>query len=352
LLTNLPDETTQLLIELCTGATNVPRPASSTEGANGHPGAGGSYLDYLTNPASAILTGKAFTGAGATVAPTVTASNAETSAQVGPQHTPTASRSDTPALGALQTSSATQEKRPTPRLFFAHFVDHPEQFVRFLEAVALYRWGQAVQSSGQSKALSDLDDEEAADSSAVWNTLLELYLSQSGALEEESPAVSHILLSKAMELLSQDQALPYDRTHALMVCTTQNFTEGLVLLWEKMGAYEDILRFCIDKETSGTPTTDEPASYKVVQYLHKYGSQNPQLYPMVLRFLTSRPALLSRQTQDLALILDTIESEKITPPVGVLQVLSRNNVASVGVIKMWLMKRIAETRGEIEAVSQ
>ncbi|KZO93812.1 hypothetical protein CALVIDRAFT_539718 [Calocera viscosa TUFC12733] len=350
LLSNLPDETTQLLIELCTGAANVAQPSASPELTNGQAGAGASYLSYITNnPAGAILTGRAFTNAGSAAAPAVTISQAETSAQPPAAATPSASQPDTPPVGALQTTTVTQEKRPSPRLYFAHFVDHPEQFVRFLEAVALYRWGQTVGVSGQSKPLTDMDHEEEADCTAVWNTLLELYLSQSAALHDQNSPLANVLHGKAVKLLSNSQSLPYDRTHALMVCSTQNFTEGLVLLWEKMGAYEDILRSYMDQETSGAPTTDEPASFKVVHYLNAYGPENPQLYPLVLRFLTSSPALLSRHTQDLVSILDTIEFEKIMPPVGVLQVLSRNHVASVGVIKMWLMKRIAETRGEIEA---
>ncbi|EJU05949.1 hypothetical protein DACRYDRAFT_92166 [Dacryopinax primogenitus] len=350
LLSNLPDQTTQLLIELCTGAVNVPQPTSSPELTNGQTGGGASYLSYITNnPAGAILTGLAFSNATPAVAPTITVSQAETAARVGQTQTPTASRPETPPVGAIQTSAVTQEKRPSPRLFFAHFVGHTQQFVRFLEAVALYRWGQSVEPAGSSKPFSDMDVEEQADSTAVWNTLLELYLSQAATFQERNPSISRVLHAKATRLLQQDQTLPYDQTHALMVCSTQDFTEGLVLLWEKMGAYEDILRYYMDQETAGVATTDGSASTKIIQYLDLYGPQDHNLYPLVLRFLTLSPALLSRHTQDVVSILDTIETEKIMPPVGVLQVLSRNHVASVGVIKMWLMKRIAETRGEIEA---
>lgn len=49
-------------------------------------------------------------------------------------------------------------------------------------------------------------------------------------------------------------------------------------------------------------------------------------------------------------MLEHIEREKIMPPLGVIQVLSRNGVASVGLVKQWLMTRIKESREEIHTV--
>ncbi|KAJ7832439.1 hypothetical protein B0H14DRAFT_3871957 [Mycena olivaceomarginata] len=42
------------------------------------------------------------------------------------------------------------------------------------------------------------------------------------------------------------KTLPYDPTHALILCSTRGYTRGLVLLWEHMGMYEDVLRFWMD----------------------------------------------------------------------------------------------------------
>jgi vacuolar protein sorting-associated protein 11 len=81
-----------------------------------------------------------------------------------------------------------------------------------------------------------------------------------------------------------------------------------------------------------------------------YGPTRPHLYPLVLRFLTSSPELLSRHTKDVEMVLDHIEKEKIMPPMGIIQVLSRNRVASVGLVKQWLMTRIKESREEIHTV--
>lgn len=221
-----------------------------------------------------------------------------------------------------------------------------DKFVVFLEAVALRRWGQTTEE-GASVSPSDslpapLDEEaDKRDQVAVWNTLLELYLTLSEKEAEGSP-----LRAKALALLKSN--LPYDPTHALILCSTRNFTPGLVLLWEKLGMYEDVLRFWIAQETEAHVPG---ASAQVLYALDKYGPENHQLYPLVLRFLTSSAELLSRHSQELEGMLETIEREKIMPPLSVIQALSRNNVTSVGLVKQWLLTRIRESKDEIQAVS-
>lgn len=120
--------------------------------------------------------------------------------------------------------------------------------------------------------------------------------------------------------------------------------------------YEDILRFWMDKEFESPlkPDTTQVGarpSDQVLRHLKTYGPAHPHLYLLVLRFLTSSPALLTRHTTDIMGILEYVDKEKIIPPLGIVQVLSRNDVASVGLVKEWLMRRISESRDEIAAVS-
>jgi vacuolar protein sorting-associated protein 11 len=232
-----------------------------------------------------------------------------------------------------------------------------DNFVVFLETVAKRRWAQSVDDSETITATtivsSPIDppaDEQAdkEDQVAVWNTLLELYLTlpapeSADSSEKTSPDV---LRDKALRVLKSD-SIPYDPMHALILCSSYGYTPGLVLLWEKMEMYEDILRFWMDRDNEGkTPE----ASSQVVHHLNLYGPTRPHLYPLVLRFLTSSPELLSRHTADIGMVLEHIEKEKIMPPLGVIQVLSRNGVASVGLVKQWLMIRIKESREEIHTV--
>jgi hypothetical protein len=224
-----------------------------------------------------------------------------------------------------------------------------DHFVTFLETVAIRRWGQSVdgtlpQSPTEDDTLPVDEAMEKRDQAAVWNTLLELYLSTSTKTPEEEKKVKN----KALRLL-QSENIPYEPTHALIICSTREFTPGLVLLWEKLGMHEDVLRFWMDKEREGGPLVGE-ASTQVVHYLKLYGPKLPSLYPLVLRFLTSTPELLSRHSEDVENIVGVIDQEKIMPPLAIVQVLSRNGVASVGLVKQWLMNKIREAKDDIDTV--
>ena len=120
-----------------------------------------------------------------------------------------------------------------------------------------------------------------------------------------------------------------------------------------MGMYEDVLRFWMEQYNSGMRSVSgstSPAT-QVIVVLRQYGPAHPYLYPLVLCFLTSIPELLSAHQADLEEILEHVEHKHIMAPLTVVQVLSRNGVASVGLVKGWLMWRIAEGREEIATMS-
>ncbi|KAF8171672.1 hypothetical protein BJ912DRAFT_1025176 [Pholiota molesta] len=372
MLQSLPEETTQLLIDLCTTtATPVASPAAPRIAA-----AGPSYLSYLALNrgviAATVLSSETATPPSPSIK-TVRADNASRRADSVYDGTVTVSAGASapgtpppPGTAGLPPATATTltapavppVKRLSPRIYFPHFVDHMGQFVVFLEMVALRRWGQSVddQAPGSIGLYSDRDgaplseQEERVDKQdqvAVWNTLLELYLTlplRSGPPDKRTTFDEKAMRDKALRVLRSD-SIPYDATHALILCSTYDFTQGLVLLWEKMGMYEDVLRFWMDKHKEGS-TPD--ASAKVVEQLMHYGSDHPHLYPLVLRFLTSTPELLAKHQEDVKGILEYIDEEGLIPPLGVIQVLSRNGVASVGLVKEWLVKRIKESRSEIQ----
>lgn len=412
LLEKLPEETTQLLIDICTGSgfvtQTVAEPQAQDQGAKNQGAASGpSYLSYLAynrrdtsgggdgastgagtakdgstgaadndrDPAAAVVAASVTAG----IAPAVAGASAFEPGHRKRQSTARASvysgsRAPSPPITATLLPGAKFKipiRRPSPRAYFAHFVDHPDHFVRFLEAIAWSRWGQKVdvqQGAIEDKKTAGLGttaeepflDEELnkADHMAIWNTLIELYLTLSTAALSKSPAdeeAAKVNKTKALHVLKSP--FEFDSTHALLICSTRRFTDGLILLWEKLGMYEDILRFWMDFEKAPTKEEVEAAeigkikpSYEVLKYLNRYGASNPNLYPLVLRFLTSTPALLQRHTTELAGILEHIEQEKIMPPLAVVQVLSRNGVASVGLVKDWVMRRIKESREEINSV--
>jgi hypothetical protein len=324
----------------------VPAPAATPAVAEGAEpvspkSAGPSYLSFmaLSRPAAAEAPPPPSpTATTVTARPEARRRASLTATATTDEATPSASGTTTPALQP----PPRPVRRPSPRVFFAHFVHHLDRFVGFLEAVAARRWGQAVDGAAPAPtAEPPLDaDADRADQAAVWNTLLELYLTLPPDAPDDSPA-----RAKALRLL-QRAGLPYDPTHALILCSTRAFTPGLVLLWERAGMHEDALRLWMDRARGG----DAGASDEVVRALRAYGPGRPALYPLVLRFLTSSKALLARHRADVADVLEHIEREKIMSPVEVVQALSRNDVASVGLVKQWLMTRIREAREEIKTV--
>ncbi|KAF8306968.1 hypothetical protein DL93DRAFT_2178260 [Clavulina sp. PMI_390] len=400
LLSKLPDETTSLLIDVCSGVRDL---VASSYGINGQPpSAVVNGKNGVTNGSGHSRSPTAGTGSGipylsllnynraggadsptASPNPNATSSPDEMNEAPAPwtvpkdervvvsekQSTPSLhGRSDSFDAATVRTATIIAPRHPIPRpsQYFAHFVDHRTHFIRFLEAVAQNRWGQRIQPlstsrSGDKKVAKDkdVDPEESEDQVAIWNTLLDLYLS---AASDSAEALSNInpteveLKQRAMNVLENQSGLPYDTMHALIVCSTHSFTDGLVLLWEKLGMYEEVLRFWMDQELHPersitlSPSANSPtASARVIECLDKYGQQNPHLYTLVLRFLTSSPALLSRHTEDLKRLLNVVHEEKYIPPLGVVQILSRNEVASIGLVKEWLMERIQESREGVEA---
>jgi vacuolar protein sorting-associated protein 11 len=358
------------MIDICVGATSLSAqdPSEKDVTSPAKQAMGGSYLSFM-----ALNRGSA---SGSTTepplppSPTATTVTAKPESRrqgsistAGPEDRPpstsgSGSGTSTPALPpGPATKPPAPVRRPSPRVFFAHFVDHLERFVGFLEAVAVRRWGQSVDGTGIPSDFTPepvLDEAaDRADQVAVWNTLLELYLTlpaaSPGSRVPNGDAVSAAAVAfreKALRVL-QTPSLPYDPTHALILCSTRSFTPGLVLLWERRGMHEDVLRFWMDRHAAD----DDKASVEVVRYLRAYGTNRPALYPLVLRFLTSSGALLSKHRKEVEDVLEHIEAEKIMSPVAVVQVLSRNGVASVGLVKQWLMTRIKEAREEIRTVS-
>ncbi|KAG6889861.1 hypothetical protein C0992_003757 [Termitomyces sp. T32_za158] len=350
MLENLPEETTKLLIDLCTssGQLTVEPDAAVALRQNAAP----SYLSYLALNRNQAVTSAVTSDPATLPAPSIATVLPDT-------HSRHESIIDTPqtATPPLPESTSTPSqpvgppliKRLSPRLYFAHFVDNMEQFLIFLETVALRRWGQRVGSQTSptsSPASESLLDEEAdrIDQVAVWNTLLELYLTLPFKDYKGTALVKVTLRDKAMAVLKSID-LPYDPMHALILCSSHGYTEGLVLLWEKMGMYEDVIRYWMDQDREGA-TAD--ASAQVLNYLNRYGPEHPHLYPLVLRFFTSTPQLLERHREDVKRVLECIDEKEILPPLGVVQVLSRNGVASVGLVKEWLMANIRDSRTEIQ----
>lgn len=269
-------------------------------------------------------------------------------------------------------AESTTSEKPDPRQFFSDFVDHLDSFAIFLEAVADRRWDQRLDVETKvtpntvhvreaplplEAPASQYDSEsQVAQQQAVWNTLLEVYLTKARL---DQPDQSSVFKDKAQALVSEIGPIPVDPVHAMMLCSSFGFETGLIRLWDRLGMFEDIMRFWMQQpltdDSSGgsrTKTWDgRTASESMLYYLNIYGPSHLHLYPLVLRHITSSSVILEQHGQDVQDILDIIDSERIMPPLAVIQLLSRNQVTTIGVVKSWLKSRIADTRQDISSVS-
>jgi len=289
LLTHLPEKTTQLLVDLCSGVlakvgSVAPTPGTVTPvgaqpglnnlplAAGGGPGSPNPSVNGVASPrviSQTVFQPKARGGHGDSV-----------------KYSP-----------------------PSPRTFMSLFVDLPSYLITFLEQVSANRWpspstqtnltpagaslksptnpsaarpnsiGSTNTSTGAKKGHDPVDrsslkggfmsDQDMEERKAVWNTLFELYLANNNTGKESTLGAAdlnkkmrdrNINKEKCLRLLN-DSDISYDMNHALVLCHLAEFVEGIVFLYERMKMYTDILRLWIDKDETS----------KVIECLRKYG---------------------------------------------------------------------------------
>lgn len=261
LLSYLPEQTTQILVELCSGT--FPTAKSTNESAT------------LTNNDDKVLH--------------LQRDNRPPEISV----IATSSANDNATL-KLTPKNGLYYNPPSARTFMPSFVDRPDCLAVFLEKILETRWkpqqqsnpntttndgtGGKPNSNNNNNILTQLTPSEQEERKAIWNTLLELYLMDeqphptTSTSHISSPTLQHALTqreklkrtkefkTKSLALL-KDETVQYDTNQALVLCQLKKFDEGIVYLYEKTEMYTDILRLWMEKEE-----TD-----KVIEAVRKYG---------------------------------------------------------------------------------
>ncbi len=88
-----------------------------------------------------------------------------------------------------------------------------------------------------------------------------------------------------------------------------------------------------------------------IKALRKYGPEEPQLYPAALAYFTSSPRTLEEAGDELDAVLKKIDEDHLMAPLQVIQTLSTNAVATMGMVKKYLSDTIERERAEISYVS-
>lgn len=120
-----------------------------------------------------------------------------------------------------------------------------------------------------------------------------------------------------------------------------DFRDGTILVREQQGLRFDIFR-------SYTSANDTAGAIKA---LRKYGAEEPQLYPAALAYFTSSPKTLEEAGDELDAVLQKIDKDGLMAPLQVIQTLSTNSVATMGMVKKYLSDSIEREHREISNVS-
>ena len=89
-----------------------------------------------------------------------------------------------------------------------------------------------------------------------------------------------------------------------------------------------------------------------IKALRKYGPEEPQLYPAALAYFTSSAQALQEAGDELNAVLKKIDEDRLMAPLQVIQTLSANDVATMGMVKKYLSDTIERERREIVNVRQ
>lgn len=296
LLNKFPNDTTQLLIELFTGKY-VPKDEKEEETSLTEKESDSQIDSYISAPV--LQSYRAF---------------------VNYMSTSTANSTDNLPNTTETTAPKPTYQPPRPRLIFSSFVDHPNEFVIFLEACL-----EAYEEySGNKKDKKDL-----------LSTLFEMYLVLSR--HADIPEVKKEWEEKAKNLAVESKD-SLDPNTILLLSHMANFSEGQITMQDQDGFQIDLFRSC-------AATGDVRGAIKV---LRQYGDEEPELYPLALKFFTSSPSTLKEAGDEFNFVLNKIRDEKLMAPLQVVQALSVNSVATVGLVKDYLINIIQREKNEID----
>lgn len=234
------------------------------------------------------------------------------------------SRSRTPADGKVtvnQVIETTTEddfveyEVPKPRRAFSAFVDHPDEFIVFLEACI------------------NSDVVESSHKPDLYTALFEMYLHKASTTDSGEKAE----WERKARALIESKSVPIDTSNVLLLSDLEKFRDGTILVSEKQGMRFDVFRsYTAARDTQGA-----------IKALHKYGPEEPQLYPAALAYFTSHPDILKEAGPEVEAVLKKIDEDGLMAPLQVIQTLSTSAVATMGLVKGYLSSIVERERSEI-----
>ncbi|KNC46655.1 Vps11 [Thecamonas trahens ATCC 50062] len=188
--------------------------------------------------------------------------------------------------------------------------------------------------------LEYLVSERVSSSPTVYNTLLELYLTDDAKsdvlrdlTEAQIAAVREHKASQAMELLRNPNS-QYSVEQALILCKMYDFRPGTLLLLEKLRLFEEIVQFYMEENNYEA----------ILSVCRMHGEKSPNLWIKVLSYFATRadagPHIIS--------VLDAVDSSNLLPPLLVVQTLATSDVATLECVKDFIQGRLSAQNAMID----
>lgn len=208
---------------------------------------------------------------------------------------------------------------PRPSLVFPCFINHPKEFIVFLEA--------CLESFEKYQG----DNSQKSD---VLMTLLELYLSMS----VEDTDASETWISKASSIL-KDQSSSLDKPRVLLLGHIYQFpAEEYFLQGSESELADSLFR-------SAQLKSDTSEAMEVVR---KYGDTSPHLFKLMLQLLLSSKDIFNSVSQrDKQYLIRNVVKNNLATPLELVKMLSVHETASIGLVKDLLIDHIGRTGREI-----
>lgn len=231
-----------------------------------------------------------------------------------------------PQTDALDDNVAAYPK-PAPRTAFSSFIDHPMEFITFLEALLQQQ---------------DLSRDDKVDLSTA---LFEMYLDVAKRSHDSQQRESW--QQKAKELIVRQQATNaavspgIDTSNVLLLSSLSNFSTGTTLVREQANLFPDILRsYTMARDTSGA-----------ISALKKYGPEDPSLYILALTYFSSSDKIMAEPgvREQVQTCLQRIDQARLMAPLQVVKILSQGGSVTMGMVKDYLSNNIARERKEIQS---
>lgn len=218
-------------------------------------------------------------------------------------------------------------QKPRPRSAFSSFVDHPAEFITFLEALLQQ---------------SDLAHDEKVDLSTA---LFEMYLESANKMTDRSEKekwqqkAKNLIVDSDVKKTDVDPSI--DTSNVLLLSSLSNFPTGTTLVRERANLYPDIFRsYTSAKDTSGA-----------ISALRKYGPEDPSLYVLALSYFASSEKVIAEPgvKEEVQTCLQKIDQERLLAPLQVVKILSQGGSMSMGMVKEYLATNISRERKEIQS---